>query len=125
MKTKMIPPVFEVRSKTLQPNNNLKENQLYFYGCWDNAVNKALILDKDAYTRVFICAKWSTNETEYKVVWDNVRPIKDQQLTVTGIHRQLKKIPQTELFEPQYPFSQEYTIDNGLVKIYSELDNSI
>ena len=121
---KQIPAIFEVKSKTIV-NQRLKENPSYVYGCWDNAVNRASLLDKDAYTRVFICAKWNLEDIEYKVVWDNVMPVKDQHLTSTGIRSKLRKVLSKETYGPQYPFPASSTIDNWLVKPHSDWNNTI
>ena len=134
---KKIPPVFEVHSRSIK-GNILAENQIYTYGCWDNAVNRASILDNNALTRVFICAKWSLNTRDYKVVWDNVKPIKGQSLTASGITRRMNKVAQEEnsikadpTEEPRhsrplhYPFPDYFTYDEHWAKPNIDWNSSI
>lgn len=88
----MLPVAFVVCSNTVLENGNIKRNSTPEFGCWDNAVNKATIFDRNnPTTRVFIEAKLSFGDEFFRVVWDNVWKVEDQNLTVVGIKRRLKK----------------------------------
>ena len=86
----MIPSAFVVYSNIVCENGNIDRSITPEFGCWDNAVNRATMIDRsNSATRVFIAAKLNLEDISFHVVWDNVCKVEDQHLTEVGIKRRL------------------------------------
>ena len=87
-----IPSVFVVCANMIDEEGYIEQSRPHVFGCWDNAVYRAVMLDSsNPDARVFIVAKRSIEDATFSVVWDNVWIVDDQQFVEAGIRMKMKR----------------------------------